>query len=66
MYQGKYSITEGGTPQGGVISPTLANIALNGLESYIKDSFPRNDANNPKIKVIRYADDVMSSVSGLL
>ena len=59
MHQGKYSVTEDGTPQGGVISPTLANIALNGLEDYIKKDFPRNDANNPKIKVVRYADDVI-------
>lgn len=59
MHQWKYSDTDSGTPQGGVISPTLANIALNGLENYIKKEFPRNDANNPKIKVVRYADDVI-------
>ena len=28
--------TEEGTPQGGVISPTLANLTLNGLEKYLK------------------------------
>lgn len=59
MHQGKLSATELGTPQGSIISPTLANIALNGLEDYVKKAFPRNDADNPKVKVIRYADDVV-------
>lgn len=59
MYQGQYSDTKEGTPQGGVISPTLGNIALNGLEDYIKSRFPRNDACNSKIKVVRYADDIV-------
>ncbi len=45
-----YSPTEKGTPQGGVISPLLANIGLHGLETYIKEC-------NPKVGVIRYADD---------
>jgi RNA-directed DNA polymerase len=46
----KYNPTETGTPQGGVISPLLANIGLQGLEEYIK-------AINPKLGIIRYADD---------
>src|SRR3712207_6173366 len=33
--------TEEGTPQGGVLSPLLANIALHGLETAIKSAFPR-------------------------
>jgi RNA-directed DNA polymerase len=33
----------GGTPQGGVISPLLANIALHGLESYLKDQIEKMD-----------------------
>ncbi len=45
-----YSPTERGTPQGGVISPILANIGLHGLEEYITKC-------NPKVGVIRYADD---------
>ena len=48
--EGKYNPTETGTPQGGVISPLLANIGLHGLETYIKST-------NPKLGVIRYADD---------
>jgi len=50
VFQGKLSPTEQGTPQGGVISPLLANIGLHGLETYIK-------ATNSKLGVVRYADD---------
>lgn len=45
-------VNDTGTPQGGVLSPLLMNIALHGLETYIMKNFGRN-----KIKVIRYADD---------
>ena len=48
--EGKFNPTEMGTPQGGVISPLLANIGLHGLETYIKST-------NPKLGVVRYADD---------
>ncbi len=41
-----------GTPQGGIISPTLANMTLDGLEAQLKLQFPRQ-----KVHVIRYADD---------
>ena len=44
--------TKTGAPQGGVISPLLANIALHGLESTIAQLYP-------KAKVIRYADDLV-------
>lgn len=50
VFQGKFNSTEQGTPQGGVISPLLANIGLHGLEAYIK-------ATHPKLGVVRYADD---------
>ncbi|MEC4819999.1 MAG: reverse transcriptase domain-containing protein, partial [Scytonema sp. PMC 1069.18] len=50
VFQGHLNLTEQGTPQGGVISPLLANIGLHGLETYIK-------ATNPKFGVVRYADD---------
>jgi len=45
-------INEMGTPQGGVLSPLLMNIALHGMENYVTKEFGRD-----KIKVIRYADD---------
>ncbi|MGH9837168.1 MAG: reverse transcriptase domain-containing protein [Blastocatellia bacterium] len=48
--------TTAGTPQGGVISPLLANIALHGLETIISERFPpRRGFRSPK--VVRYADD---------
>jgi RNA-directed DNA polymerase len=50
------SPTTAGAPQGGVISPLLANIALHGLETFISEKFPRRRNFNPP-KVVRYADD---------
>jgi len=50
-----------GTPQGGVISPLLANIALHGMEERIKqiaESLPGKRATNRyALSLIRYADD---------
>jgi RNA-directed DNA polymerase len=50
VFEGKFNFTDTGTPQGGVISPLLANIGLHGLETFIK-------SNNPKLGMVRYADD---------
>jgi RNA-directed DNA polymerase len=53
--------TEAGTPQGGIISPTLANLVLDGLETLLKQRFPAKRIEGtliqPKINLIRYADD---------
>jgi len=53
--------TEEGTPQGGIISPTLANVALDGLQPLLKQRFPAKWVQGrtvyPKIHLIRYADD---------
>ena len=59
---------EQGTPQGGVVSPLLANIALNGIESIhryhlgykagskVHDKTPKNKIIEPSV---RYADDMV-------
>lgn len=53
--------TTEGTPQGGVISPLLANIALHGMEMEIKKFARtwkgRRDVNEKSLSIIRYADD---------
>jgi len=56
--------TTEGTPQGGVISPLLANIALHGFETVIRAAFPeRKPGTNIHWKpiVVRYADDFVSA-----
>lgn len=51
--------TEQGVPQGGIISPTIANMVLNGLEDVVKDSVSSLKVKNfrPKVNLVRYADD---------
>jgi RNA-directed DNA polymerase len=53
--------TEAGTPQGGIISPTLANLTLDGLERLLKETFRKKvvggKVHNPKVNLVRYADD---------
>lgn len=39
VYEGKLSNTVEGTPQSGRISPTLCNIALNGIETEIRQHY---------------------------
>jgi RNA-directed DNA polymerase len=53
MDKGKLYPTKAGTPQGAIISPVLANMTLDGLETAVKTSVPKN----AKVHVIRYADD---------
>ncbi len=43
-----------GTPQGGIISPILANMTLDGIEKILVGRFPRK-----KVHFIRYADDFL-------
>lgn len=61
MEQGELFPTEQGTPQGGCISPLLANIALHGMEDEIARHFPRWNNGERWVctppRVIRYADD---------
>lgn len=53
--------TTAGTPQGGIISPALANWTLNGMESGLADHLEAKwgvaKAKKLKVGVIRYADD---------
>ena len=62
VFEGKYSSTDEGTPQGGIISPTLCNVALNGIEEVIMTQYPLTkviDGQRPKVTVFRYADDMV-------
>lgn len=62
MEQGKFSESTEGTPQGGIISPMLCNVALNGVEKVIDAAFPGRfckEGTRPKIHLIRYADDLV-------
>ncbi|MDJ0747197.1 MAG: group II intron reverse transcriptase/maturase [Xenococcaceae cyanobacterium MO_167.B27] len=66
-----FTATSEGTPQGGVISPLLANIALHGMENMLNDFAKTLDLKNYKgyqlswqskvksLAVIRYADDFL-------
>ncbi|HTP09501.1 MAG TPA: group II intron reverse transcriptase/maturase [Anaerolineae bacterium] len=51
-----YSTVEG-TPQGGIISPVLANMALDGLEQRLNEVFPRKPVTRQLVNFSRYADD---------
>ncbi|MFM0051333.1 group II intron reverse transcriptase/maturase [Caballeronia grimmiae] len=61
IYKGQLQATEAGTPQGGIISPTLANVTLNGLEreliGHLGAKFGIAKAKKLKVNVVRYADD---------
>jgi len=46
--------TDRGTPQGGLISPILANMTLDGIESILNEQYP-----DMKVHFIRYADDFL-------
>ena len=53
MEEGVVYHTEAGTPQGGIASPVLANLALDGLEEAAQRAAPRHQ----KVNVVKYADD---------
>ena len=51
--------TEEGTPQGGIISPAVANMTLDGLERLLASHFSKTSraGKRAKVNLIRYADD---------
>ena len=60
MESGKLNPTEAGTPQGGIISPVLANMALDGLEAVLESHFGKKNTKasyKTKVNYVRYADD---------
>ncbi|MES2461681.1 MAG: group II intron reverse transcriptase/maturase [Armatimonadota bacterium] len=54
---GTYHDTESGTPQGGVVSPLLANIALHGMENALGITRYETGRIRGDLAVVRYADD---------
>jgi RNA-directed DNA polymerase len=62
---GALHATEAGTPQGGIISPVLANLALDGMERMLRAKYRVNSnaQRRGKVNLIRYADDFVISGS---
>lgn len=61
VLNGELFPTEEGTPQGGIISPILANMTLDGIQELLASKFPIAIKNGKeirhKINLVRYADD---------
>lgn len=53
----EYQETESGTPQGVILSPMLANVALTALDNYCEAEFGRKEHDRIINPIVRYADD---------
>jgi RNA-directed DNA polymerase len=63
--QGRFAPTEEGTPQGGVISPVLLNVALHGMEQAAGVRYHHRRRGNSETApdspvLVRYADDLVA------
>ena len=54
-----FHTTEEGTPQGGIISPVLANLTLDGMEKLLAENLSKNSRSGSAamVNLVRYADD---------
>ena len=64
IYERQLFSTDAGTPQGGIISPILANMTLDGIEKILVDKYKTKNgkinhhiSNIYKVNFCRYADD---------
>ena len=59
IYKHHLNPTKAGTPQGGIISPILANMTLDGIEKLIMTKYPKRKVSKStkQVNFIRYADD---------
>src|SRR6202162_3457468 len=57
VYQNELFPTEPVAPQGGIISPALANMTLDDLEARLAAKFPQARRTGLKMNMVRYADD---------
>ena len=73
--QGGFERSVTGTPQGGILSPLLANIALSALDEHFAQAWQQMGANagqrgthrrrgNATYRLVRYADDFVIVVAG--
>ncbi|GAA2376942.1 group II intron maturase-specific domain-containing protein [Dactylosporangium salmoneum] len=72
---GQAQATIAGTPQGGILSPLLANVALSVLDEHFTERWQTNSGTDyqrtkrrraglPNYRIVRYADDFVVMVSG--